>query len=68
MARTVDFAKKELENSNKDVREAAYNCILHFMKAVGTEKVEPMLDGKLIFYKILTLFRSEKKPAKQIIR
>ena len=46
MARSVDFAKKELENPNKDVRESAHNLILHFMKAVGTEKIEPMLDGK----------------------
>lgn len=46
MARCVDFAKKELENPNKDVREAAHNLILHFMKAVGQEKVEPLLDGK----------------------
>ncbi len=46
MARSVDFAKKELENPAQEVREAAHNLILVIMKAVGSEKVEPMLEGK----------------------
>lgn len=46
LARTVDFAKKELENPAQEVRESAHNLILHFMKALGLERIEPMLDGK----------------------
>jgi hypothetical protein len=39
MARSVEFAKKELENPAQEVREAAHNLILVFMKTVGTERI-----------------------------
>lgn len=62
---TIDFAVKQLENQNRDVRQAAHILILTFMKALGSEAISPLLQGKI---KILMVQRREEKPTRQALR
>lgn len=41
----IEFAIKNLENSNNDVRVAAHNLIVECYKVVGSGKITPLLGG-----------------------
>ena len=46
MHKTIEYAVRNFENSNKEVRQAAQDLVIEYFKIVGLNEVMPLLEGK----------------------